>query len=86
MEKPEAIDLVRKKLIESGLSYKLHEFNILAFLHAPKMDQTVLPKIVKWGKAFTQDDLREAENESFEELQLLDDNQLKQFALKAPRL
>ena len=46
------------------------------------MDQTVLPKIVKWGKAFTQDDLREAENESFEELQLLDDNQLKQFAAK----
>ena len=82
MEKPEAIDLVRKKLIESGLSYKLHEFNILAFLHAAKMDQTVLPKIVKWGKAFTQDDLREAENESFEELQLLDDNQLKQFAAK----
>lgn len=88
MEKPEAIDLVRKKLIQSRLAYRLHEFGTLAFLHAAKIDQTVLPKIIKWGNAFTQDDLTEAENEPsnfiafFEKLQLFDDNQLKQFAAK----
>jgi hypothetical protein len=86
MEKPQVLDLLHKKLIKTGLAYRLLKFNNLAFLHATKMDQTILPKIIRWGAAFTQDDLKQGENESssfisfYEQLQLLDDNQLEQFA------
>jgi len=79
MEKPEAIDLLRKKLIESNLAFKIEKYKTLIIFHAIKMDETVLHKLVKFGASFTKDGIRIGEKE-LSDFKLLDDNQLEQAA------
>lgn len=84
MEKPEAIDFLYGKIIRSGLAHKLAKFNILSYLHAAKIDETALHKMMGVGASLMQDNIRQEDTASFtlfyQGLQLVDDNQLEQYA------
>jgi hypothetical protein len=92
MEKSEAIDLLHNKLIESNLAFKIEKYKTLIILHAIKMDETILHKLVKFGASFTKDGTKIGEKEHsdfktiFEQLQLVDDSQLEQVAAKGAEL
>jgi hypothetical protein len=92
MEKPEAIDLLHNKLIDSNLAFKIEKYKTLIILHAIKMDETVLHKLVKFGASFVKDGIKIGEKELsdfktiHEQLQPLDDNQLEQVAMKGAEL
>lgn len=84
MEKPGAIDFIYEKLIKSGLAHKLAKFKMSACLHAAKIDETVLHKVMRIGALFMQDNLRGEDTSKFklihQALQLSDDNQIEQHA------
>lgn len=84
MEKPGAIDFLYGKIIRSHLAHKLAKFKILAFLHAAKIDETALHKMMGIGASLMQDDIKEQDTANFklihQGLQLFDDNQLEQYA------
>ena len=60
------------------------KFKILAFLHAAKIDETALHKMMGIGASLMQDDIKEQDTANFklihQGLQLFDDNQLEQYA------
>jgi len=47
MTKPEACDLLRKKLLRLRLTYEFERFNIMAFLHLMKMDAGAIEKLLR---------------------------------------
>ena len=46
VEKPEAIDFLYEKIIESGLALSLAKYKMLALLHAVKMDEKIVHKMM----------------------------------------
>jgi hypothetical protein len=84
MEKPGAIDFLYEKLIKTGLAHKLAKFKMLACLHAAKIDEAVLHKIMGIGASLMQDNIKQQDTTNFkllhQRLQLFDDNQLEQHA------
>jgi DNA-binding Lrp family transcriptional regulator len=84
MEKPGAVELLYEQIAKSGLAYKLMKFQHLAFLHAAKIDERVLPTIIGFGSSFLQDGLNEKDIEdfkaSYQQLKSLDDNQIEELA------
>jgi hypothetical protein len=83
MEKPESLDFLYEKIIKSGLAHKLAKYKLLAVLHAAKMDEKILHKMMGVGASFTQDNIGEKDAASFnllhQGLQFFDGNQLEQM-------
>jgi len=84
MEKPGAIDFLYEKLIKTGLAHKLAKFKMSACLHAAKMDEKALHKMMGIEAFLMQDDIRQEDTANFKLLhqrfQLFDDNQIEQYA------
>jgi hypothetical protein len=85
LEKPGAIDFLHKMVVHSGLAHKIAKFNTLVFLHAAKMNERALHKMMGTGTSFARNyNIREQDIANFKaifkRLQSLDDAQLEQFA------
>jgi hypothetical protein len=84
MKKPGAIDFLYEKVIKSGLAHKLAKYNMLAWLHAAKINETILHRAMGAGASLFQDNIKEEDTANFKHihrrLQLLDDNKLEQYA------
>jgi hypothetical protein len=83
MEKPESLDFLYEKIIKSGLAHKLAKYKLLAVLHAAKMDEKILHKMMGIGATFMRDNIGEKDAASFkllhQGLQFYDDNQLEEI-------
>jgi hypothetical protein len=84
MEKPGAIDFLYEKLIKSGLALRFAKFEMLAHLHAIKMNETAVHKMMGVGASLIQGNVREKDTANFkifhQGFQLIDDDQLEQWA------
>jgi hypothetical protein len=84
MEKPGAIDFLYEKVIKSSLAHKLAKFKMSACLHAAKIDETALHKLMGIEASLMQDNIKQQDTTNFkllhQALQLFDDNQLEQYA------
>jgi hypothetical protein len=84
MKKPGAIDFLYEKIIRSGLAHKLTKYDMLAWLHAVMVDETILHRAMGVGASFFEDNIKEEDIPNFkliyQRLQLFDDNQLEQHA------
>ena len=65
LRKPEAIDFLYKKMIESGFPHKFAKYNILAFLHAAKLNEKTLHRSMGIGASFMQDSVKEEDTAKF---------------------
>jgi len=84
MKKPGAIEFLYEKIIKSGLAHRFTKFKMLADLHAIKIDETAVHKMMGVGASLMQDNIKEEDTANFKILhqgfQLVDDNQLEQYA------
>ena len=84
MEKPGVIDFLYEKLIKTGLAHKLAKFKMCACLHAAKIDEAVLHKLMGIEASLMQDNIKQQDTANFkllhQRLQLFDDNQIEQYA------
>jgi hypothetical protein len=83
-KKPEALDFLYEKVVRSGLAYRLVKYKMLAILHAVKMDEKIVHKMMGVGASFMKNDIAREDIVSFnilyQGLQLFDDNQIEQMA------
>jgi len=84
MEKPGAIQLFYQKIAKSDLAYGLVKYQLLAFWHAAKMDETVLANLIGSSTTFFPNELSEEDIPDFktvyQRLQLLDERELDELA------
>jgi hypothetical protein len=84
MKKPGAIDFLYEKVIASTLAHRLAKFGILAFLHAAKMNEGALDKLIRIGASLINSNVTEKDTADFKvffkRLQLIEDDQLEQYA------
>jgi hypothetical protein len=85
MEKPGATELLYQKMAASDIAYSLIKYHQLASLHAAKMDETAIPKLLgSIGKTFFPEELTEDDfpdpKATHQYLQSLDENQLNAIA------
>jgi hypothetical protein len=86
IESPEAIDYLYEKIINSNLAFKFAKFNVLAFLHAAKLDEISTQKLLDIGAAMMQDNIKEKDDSIpvfLQRLQFCDDRQLEQYVDEA---